>query len=91
MNKSELIQKYAQEMRISKAEAARHVEGVISVVTSELAGGQNVSIADFGNFKVKKRASRRVINPQTRQEMTIPERHAVTFVVGKRLKELVNS
>jgi DNA-binding protein HU-beta len=43
----------------------------------------------FGSFKLVKRAARKGRNPQTGEELEIPETTVVKFTPAKALKELV--
>ncbi|HPZ81604.1 MAG TPA: HU family DNA-binding protein, partial [Candidatus Atribacteria bacterium] len=51
--------------------------------------GGKVQLVGFGTFGVKKRAARRGRNPQTGEEIHIPEATVPFFRPGKGLKELV--
>lgn len=90
MNKSEFVNKYAQAMRVSKAEAERHVRCFVELVKDALCRGESVNFTGFGQFKVKKRPSRQVRNPQTGQLMQVPEKIVPNFSAGKELKQSVN-
>ena len=50
MNKSELVEKTAEEAGSTQAEAARHLEAMIEVVTETLKAGDEVRITGFGKF-----------------------------------------
>ena len=51
---------------------------------------QEVNIAGFGKFVVKKRAARVSINPRTKEAINVPSSMAPVFRAGKQFKEAVN-
>ena len=58
MNKAEFVAAVAEAAELSKADAARAVDAVISVVTKALKKGDTVTLVGFGTFQVRKRAAR---------------------------------
>ena len=91
MNKAELIDKISDEADISKSEAGRALEAVVSSVTDALKGGDQVAIAGFGTFTSRDRAARKGRNPQTGEEIEIKAAKVAGFKAGKALKDAVNS
>lgn len=91
MNKTELITKVAKETGNSKKDSKVVVDAVFETIQEELVNGADVSILGFGTFKVKERAARKGRSPQTGEELIIPARKAVSFSVGKQLKESVKN
>lgn len=91
MNKSELIEKMAQSADMTKADAERALNSFISTVTSELAGGGDVSLVGFGTFKVNERAARSGRNPQTGETIQIAAAKVPAFKAGKAIKDAVNA
>ena len=89
MNKTELIQKIADEADGSKSEAQRFFDAFEGVVTSELKKGNQVQITGFGKFYVQKRAAREGVNPQTQRKMKIPASKVPKFTAGNSLKDAI--
>jgi len=89
MNKTELIEKVAGEVEVSKAAAQKIVESVLGSIGSALGSGESVSLIGFGTFSVNERAARTGRNPQTGKEIAIPAKKMVKFKAGKTLKEMV--
>ncbi|MCC6374418.1 MAG: HU family DNA-binding protein [Moraxellaceae bacterium] len=87
MNKSELIEAIAASAQLTKADAARALDGFTSAVTSALQAGDNVSLIGFGTFSVKERAARKGRNPKTGVELDIPASKVPDFKAGKGLKD----
>ena len=89
MNKTELIERIAQEAGVPPGEAQRHFEAFESVVTEALKGGEEVQITGFGKFSVRERKAREGRNPQTGQKMKIAAQKVPSFSAGNALKEAV--
>jgi DNA-binding protein HU-beta len=90
MNKGDLIEVVSDDAGISKAEAGRAVDAVITAITKALRGGRQVSLVGFGTFAVKKRAARTGRNPRTGEEIQIKASKVPGFRAGKALKDAVN-
>jgi DNA-binding protein HU-beta len=90
MNKSELIETVASASDLSKADAARAVDGVIAAVTEALKAGDQVTIVGFGTFLVRKREARTGRNPRTGETIQIAASNVPAFKAGKALKDAVN-
>ena len=91
MNKADLISAVAAESGLSKADAKKAVEGVVSAVSNALKSGDKVSLVGFGTFEVAERAAREGRNPQTGETMTIAASKNPKFKAGKALKDMVNA
>lgn len=90
MNKTELIDAIAEAADISKAAAARALDGMTDAITGELKNGHSVSLVGFGTFTVKERAARTGRNPQTGATIEIKASRVPSFKAGKALKDAVN-
>ncbi|MCU7958906.1 MAG: HU family DNA-binding protein [gamma proteobacterium symbiont of Bathyaustriella thionipta] len=90
MNKSELTDAIAEAADLSKASAARALDGMLSAITTELQNGHQVSLIGFGTFSVKERAARTGRNPQTGEAIQIKASKNPSFKAGKALKDAVN-
>ncbi len=90
MNKSELIDHVADAAGLSKADAGRAVEAVVSGVTNALKQGDTVAVVGFGTFQVRARAARTGRNPKTKETIQIPASNNPVFKAGKALKDAVN-
>ena len=86
----DMVNAIAAAAGITKKAAAAALEALVSLVTSELKKGQNVTITGFGTFKVSKRAARTGVNPRNPSEkIKIPAMKIPTFKAGKALKDSV--
>ncbi|HMX98897.1 MAG TPA: HU family DNA-binding protein [Agitococcus sp.] len=89
MNKSELIDAIAASAQLTKADAARALDGFTNAVTNALKAGDSVALVGFGTFSVKERAARKGRNPKTGQEIEIAASKVPDFKAGKGLKDAV--
>lgn len=90
MNKAEFIAAVAEAASLSKADAGRAVDAVISTITSTLKSGDSINLVGFGTFAVRERAARTGRNPRTNQEILIPASKNPAFKAGKALRDAVN-
>ena len=90
MNKVELIDAVAKESGLSKKDAGKAVDAIVSAVSNELKEEGKVQLVGFGTFEVGKRAARKGKNPQTGEEIEIPASVVPKFKPGKALKDIVN-
>lgn len=90
MNKSQLIDKIAEDADISKAAAGRALDSFINAVTGALSADDSVALVGFGTFSVRERAARTGRNPQTGETINIDAAKIPSFKAGKALKDAVN-
>ena len=89
MTKVELIAAVAADAGLTKKDAEKAVNGMISAITEALKQGDEVSLVGFGTFKVRERAEHAGINPQTKEPITIAASKLPSFKAGKALKDAV--
>ena len=89
MNKTELIERIAQEADVPASEAQRYFEAFEQVVTETLKGGDEVQITGFGKFSVRERKAREGRNPQTGEKMKIKASKVPSFSAGNALKSAI--
>lgn len=85
MNKSELIQKLADDAGVTKTQANATIDSFVEAVTKTLKGGGKVTLVGFGTFSVSKRAARNGRNPQTGAVIKIKAKKVAKFKAGKEL------
>jgi len=90
MNKTELIDAMAEAADISKAAAARALDGMIDAITGAVKSNDTVSIIGFGTFALSERAARKGRNPKTGEEIQIKASKSPKFKAGKAFKDAVN-
>ena len=91
MNKAELISAVAERSELTKKDAEKAVNALISVITDTLANRDKVQLVGFGTFEVRDRSSRKGRNPQTGEEIDIPAASVPAFKAGKALKDSINN
>jgi DNA-binding protein HU-beta len=90
MNKGDLINALADSAELSKADAGRALDAMVTVVKKALKKGDTASLVGFGTFSVRKRAARVGRNPRTGENIKIKASKTPTFKAGKALKDAVN-
>ena len=89
MNKGGLVEEVADHTGLTKKTSREAVDAVISAITDSLVREERVTLVGFGTLQVMRRKSRRGVNPQTKQAITIPAKKAAKFKPGKGLREAV--
>lgn len=90
MNKNDLIAAVADSTGLSKADAAKAVDGTLEAVTGTLKSGGEIRLVGFGTFSVANRAASTGRNPRTGEAIKIPASKQPKFKAGKALKDAVN-
>ncbi len=90
MNKNDLVAEVANSAGLSKADAAKAVDGVFDAISGSLQGGGEVRIVGFGTFSVANRKATTGRNPRTGETIQIPASKQPKFKAGKGLKDAVN-
>ncbi len=89
MNKGELVDYLALELRTSRLQASRVLDTVIAGIRKGLREEDSVTITGFGTFEVKSRKARMGRNPHTGEPIRIAAGRRVGFRVGKTLRQSV--
>lgn len=89
MNKPELINAVSEKSGLTKKAVEIALNALLDTITNTMAEGDKVQLIGFGTFEVKERAARIGRNPQTKEEILIPESKIPSFKAGKALKEAV--
>jgi DNA-binding protein HU-beta len=89
MNKGDLVEAVAKELKDSKAASERAVNAVLGSIKKGLKKDKKVQLVGFGTFEVRKRKARKGRNPRTGAAITIKARKTVGFKAGQNLKSSV--
>ena len=90
MTKQEFIALYQEKMELSsKKESEILVNGFFSTLEEILVKGEELSVIGFGKFEVITQSARTCRNPQTGEQMQVPEKKVVKFRVVKSLAKKV--
>ena len=90
MNKADFVNAVADTADLTKADAAKALDGIIQVIRNTLKNGDDVALVGFGTFTVRKRAARTGRNPQTGATIKIKASNVPAFKAGKALKDALN-
>ncbi|MBU1352134.1 MAG: HU family DNA-binding protein [Gammaproteobacteria bacterium] len=90
MNKSELIERMADQAGISKIAAGAALDAATETIKGTLKKGGSVTLVGFGSFTVTKRSARTGRNPRTGDPVKIKASKAPKFMPGKAFKEALN-
>ena len=86
MNKKDFIENLAKAGGFEKEVAAGVYKVFIETLRlSLLRSGDKVLLPELGKFEVKTRKARKGINPNTGEEMLIPEKKMLTLKTSKQL------
>lgn len=88
-SKAEMVARVAEESGITRAQAQKAVDSLLSMIGSTLSQGQNVSLSGFGTFRVTNTKERQGRNPATGASITIPAGKRIGFTAGSRLSGMV--
>ena len=90
MTKTDLINYVAEEAGLSKADATRALDAVMSGITKGLKKEKKVALTGFCTFTAKDKPASTGRNPRTGEPVAIPARTAVTVKIGSKLKDALN-
>jgi len=90
ISKSQIIDKIAQDGKISKTAAKIVIDAALEAIKAELVAGNKVALFGFGTFDIRERAAREGINPATKEKIQIPAKKGIAFKATKKLKEAMN-
>ena len=89
MNKTQLIQKIAENGNMTKKDAEVALNAVVAAIADAVAAGEKVQVSGFGSFDVKARDARTGRNPKTGETITIAASKTPAFSAGKALKDAI--
>ena len=90
MKKNDLVEKVAEGASLTKADAERAINALVSAVSEALVEGDKVALKGLGTFVVRERKARTGINPRTRETIEIAASKVPAFKASSTLKDAVN-
>jgi len=90
VHKNEFIRAVADRTGETQAVTARVINETLKLIGESLRDGDKVVLTGFGTFEMRRRSSRRGINPQTREPITIDPSATPGFTASATFKGLVN-
>ena len=79
----------ARKFNLTNKQGQEMVIAVFEEIAASLEKGENVSIRDFGNFKVTEVAPRTITNPQTGEKVQLDKSTRAILTPGQKLKNRV--
>ena len=79
MNNKEFVTEIAGKLGMSASQVTSLLSGLTNEMASRFEEEAQISIINFGNFEVKKKLERVIINPSTKQRMLIPPKMTLSF------------
>ena len=89
MNRSQLLQKFADENDISRKEADQYVTSLVNVITASVASGEDVAISGFAKFRRIDRPARLARNPATGETVRVKAKRVARITPLKNFKDAV--
>jgi len=90
MTKTELIDKIADKVNVTKADAKKVVDAAIEEIMDAVINGDKVGFAGFGTFYISERAARVGRNPRTGEKLNISAFKLPVFKCGRVFKDKAN-
>jgi DNA-binding protein HU-beta len=89
MNKTELVEKIAEDAGMERKTAEQALKATLNAITDAVAEGEKVTLPGFGTFERRERAAREGRNPQTGETIEIAESTVPAFKAGATFKSYV--
>jgi DNA-binding protein HU-beta len=89
MNKTELVEKIADDAGVEKKVAEQALKAALNAITDAVAAGEKVTLPGFGTFERRERAAREGRNPQTGETLKIAKAKVPAFKAGATFKSYV--
>ena len=89
MNKTELVEKIAEDAGLDKRSAEQALRAALNAITDAVAAGERVTVPGFGTFERRERAAREGRNPQTGETLKIAKSKVPAFKAGATFKSYV--
>jgi nucleoid DNA-binding protein len=90
MTKADIVAKLAEEIKVTKAVAAKAFAVVTGGIEEAIKKGDRLTIVGFGTFSVTERKARKGRNPRTGKEIKIAAKKVPKFTAGAALKLAAN-
>jgi DNA-binding protein HU-beta len=89
MNKGDLAEKLARNVKLTKVDANKAIDTFLSGITEALRRGEKVTLVGFGTFMTAQRRERMGRNPRTGAPIRIPGKRVPKFKPGSQLQAKV--
>lgn len=89
MNRSQLLNKFAEDNQISRKEADGYVSSLVDIITASVASGEDVAISGFAKFRRIDRPARLARNPATGETVRVKAKRVARITPLKNFKDAV--
>ncbi len=89
MTKADIIKILAEQVGLTRREAAEVLSVVLDGVVGAIRAGEKVELRGFGSFRTRKRQARAGRNPRTGAQVHVPPKVVPYFKPGKQLREVL--
>lgn len=91
LSKSDIISRMcATKPGKSRAAHSESLNDVVAALSALISEGNEVTITNFGSFKIRQAAERHAKNPFTGEAMTVPAAKRVSFKASAEIKKALN-
>ena len=88
-NKTEFVEFMAEKHDISKVEAKKALDMVLTSITEALENGDEINLTGFGKFSVVHKDEGEARNPSTGGTITVPAHDVPKFSFSKAFKDSI--
>lgn len=87
MTNQELISALSKRLGWTQRQTSEVLESTVSIINTNLEGGNSINIQGFGLFETKKKGERISVNPVSKQRFLVPPKITLTFRPGQTIKD----
>ena len=87
MNNKEFIAALSQKEGLLQRDTQKLVNLLVAELSSQFENGSTLAVQNFGQFEVKKKLERVVVNPSSGQRMLVPPKLVLNFKAFSALRE----
>jgi DNA-binding protein HU-beta/integration host factor subunit alpha len=91
MNNKEFIGELSKRLGYTVKDTQKMVVNVVDAMVESLQEGNTVGVQNFGQFELKKKMERIMVNPTTGQRMLVPPKLVVGFRASSAWKNLLKN
>ena len=89
MNRSQLLNKFAEDNGVTRREADEYVSSLVNIITASVASGEDVAISGFAKFRRIDRPARLARNPATGETVKVKAKRVARITPLKNFKDAV--
>lgn len=90
MTKADIVRMLAEQVGLTRREAAGALAVVLDGVVEAIRRGEKVELRGFGSFRTRRRQARQGRNPRTGAKVNVNPKIVPYFKPGKQLRESLN-